>query len=170
MSATLLAAACLVDRASTTFECNTTDDCSEHTGRVCKGGFCVVPNCPGDCPDCDEEAKICNPNCSNTNDCDTVRCPTGWTCAITCLGANACSTITCETGSKCTVTCSGTDACETVDCDAACKCDLTCDVAGACNTPECPTTGNGANEMQCTADGTNTGLCSSTRAAGCTKC
>ena len=163
-------AACFVDRPSKDFECDSNADClSIGDDRVCKSGYCVVPNCPGDCPTCDEDQRICPVECTSADSCGSVTCPSGWTCTINCVGANACSNVFCQAGSTCTVTCTGTDACEDVDCDAACACDLDC-AAGACNTPDCPAVGNGANAVQCTVDGTDGANCDSSRASGCVKC
>jgi len=169
MSAALVAA-CLVDRPTEKYACSTTADCAGFSdNRVCKSNFCVIPSCPADCPMCDEDQKLCPVDCTSAAGCGSVTCPTGWTCTINCTGGNACNNITCEAGSHCAITCTGTDACETVDCSAACKCDLTC-ATGACNTPRCPVVGNGANQVECTTDGTNTASCDSAHAAGCTKC
>lgn len=163
-----LLGACFVHRASDAFQCTTQEDCI--TGRMCKEGYCVIPNCPSDCTMCDEDAKTCLVECTSTDTCGSVNCPSGWTCTINCTGANACASIDCNSGSRCIVTCTGTDACETLDCDAACKCDLSCSAADACNPPSCPVIGNGANAVRCTADGQTGSLCDSAHAVGCTKC
>lgn len=165
-----LLAACFVDRPSDSFKCSTNTDCAGYDdNRLCKSGFCVVPNCPSDCTDCDEELKTCTADCTSSESCGSVTCPSGWTCTITCTGGNACSNIDCLSGSKCTIACNGTDACETVDCSASCSCDLDCAIGDACNTPDCPVVGNGANQVQCTSDGTSTGACDSSP-SGCAKC
>jgi hypothetical protein len=169
MSATLIAA-CFVDRPSHTFECQTTADCARFDdNRQCRGGYCIVPNCPADCTECDEDARTCLVECSTGDSCGNVTCPSGWDCTINCIGTNACNDVDCLAGSKCTVTCAGSGACDAVDCRAACRCDLTC-AAGACDTPVCPTVGMGANQVRCTSDGTSAGTCDSSRASGCTKC
>ena len=165
-----LLAACFVERPSKTYECQTTADCAGFDdNRTCVSGYCVVSNCPGDCTSCDENAQTCVVECTSANSCGSVTCPAGWDCTINCVGGNACSDIDCFSGSRCAINCVGADACETVDCSSACKCDLNC-VAGACNTPDCPTVGNGANQVECTNDGTDTGMCDSAHASGCTKC
>jgi hypothetical protein len=166
-----LAAACFVERPSDSFKCETTADCVGYDdGRQCKSGFCVVPNCPTDCTECDEELKTCTAECTSADSCGAVNCPTGWTCTINCTGGNACSNINCVVGSNCTINCIGTDACETVDCSAACECDLNCVIGDACNMPQCPIVGNGGNQVNCTSDGTAAGACDSAHAAGCAKC
>ena len=170
MMGAALFAACFVDRPSEAYACKTDADCVGFTdGRQCKSNYCVIPNCPADCSSCDEADKLCTADCTSADSCGSVTCPSGWTCTINCTGGNACSDITCLSGSKCDVVCSGTDACENVNCTAACKCDLTCG-AGECGTPTCPQVGNGTNAVRCTTDGTNTGMCDSAHAAGCTKC
>jgi hypothetical protein len=169
LSAALIAA-CFVERPSETFECGTTADCAKFDDdRQCRGGYCVVPNCPPDCTECDEEARTCLVQCTTSESCGNVTCPSGWDCTINCAGGSACSDIQCLSGSKCSVTCSGVNGCDTIDCADACSCDVVC-AAGSCEVPDCPSVGQGANQVQCTTDGTTTSNCDSSHASGCTKC
>ncbi len=157
-------AACLVDRPSTSFQCQTQADCGD--GRVCTDGYCVVSSCPDDCTSCDEGAKTCQVNCTSADDCaGTIDCPSGWTCTISCIGGGACNDIRCGGGSRCDITCTGDNACDDITCDNACACDLTC-VGDACNSWSCPSVG--ANE--CSTDGTVDTPCDSSRMGSCAKC
>lgn len=166
-----LIVACMVDRPSESLTCSATTDCAGlDDRRVCTDGYCVIPNCPDDCTECDETARTCTVECNAADDCDaTITCPSGWNCTINCNGDGNCNDIACTGGSRCTINCNGPGACADIDCDSACQCDLTC-ASGACDSFTCPTRGNGGNQVRCTEDGTTATPCDSAHAASCAGC
>lgn len=162
--------ACTIDRPSATLECNVDVDCDRFDdNRICESGFCVVSNCPPNCTECDEAAGTCLVECTSDRTCGEVTCPAGWNCTINCVGADACNDVVCLDNSRCTITCSGDGACSDIRCADACQCDLTC-AGTACDLKDCPSHGNGANQVQCTVDGTSGTECDSARDSRCTQC
>jgi hypothetical protein len=166
-----LVVACMIDRPSDSLTCSTTDECAGFDGnRVCMGGYCIEQNCPDDCTTCDEANRTCIVECNAPGECDDIiTCPSGWSCTVNCNGGGTCNDITCSSNSRCAINCNGPDACSDIDCDSACQCDLTC-ASGACGSFACPSRGNGANQVQCTVDGTTATTCDSAHAASCAGC
>src|SRR6185503_11772735 len=110
------------------FQCDKQADCP--SGRVCTGGFCVVPGgtvdapkgdgpmtdgpptdtpngCPPQCTSCTTSSHTCKIDCAVTSCNGAVVCPAGWNCDVACSVANSCrSGVTCPPTGACNVTCS----------------------------------------------------------------
>jgi hypothetical protein len=162
--AAIVATSCSVSHRSGEFTCNSSADCvGEAAGRICSGGFCVVPGagidapmlhdapkitfdasipdadaCPAQCTSCDLGQMTCNIVCTNAsqNCANTVTCPAGFHCTIGCTPGNACKDVDCLDAASCNVTCSGSGSCRQVSCGPT-PCDVSCTGQSSCRGVAC---------------------------------
>ena len=159
--AAISAGSCAINHKSGEFECSKQSDCAN--GRVCTGGYCVVPGgtvdapkndgpitidgppidgsmnvCPAQCTSCNQGTHTCKIDCAATSCNGQVVCPPGWNCDVACSVANSCrSGVTCPpSGNSCNITCSGTGSCRSLECGTG-KCDVNCTGSMACRGVNC---------------------------------
>lgn len=158
--ASISAGSCSINHRSGEFECSKQSDCPD--GRVCTGGYCVVPggtvdapksdgpaidgtpgdgpmnNCPPQCTSCDQGSHTCKIDCAVTSCNSQVVCPTGWNCDVACTVSNSCrSGVKCPAGANsCNITCSGTGSCRSLECGTG-KCDVACTGSMSCRGVDC---------------------------------
>lgn len=158
----LTAASCSINHRSGEYECVSQADCKD--GRVCTGGYCIVPGgvgidapapgdgprpdgppdapqnvCPAQCSSCNTTAKTCKIDCAVTNctGSQPIVCPQGWSCEILCTTANSCRAgINCINAKDCNITCSGTQSCRTLVCGTG-PCDIECTGTSSCRGINC---------------------------------
>jgi hypothetical protein len=153
-----VAGSCSIDHRSDEYACVSQSQCS--SGRLCMGGFCIVPgaidapragdgphgtgadgsgsnDCPDQCSTCNVAQHTCTIDCETSSCTGTVTCPTGYNCDIKCDTQNSCRNgVTCDATQPCTVECSGSGACRTVTCGDG-PCDVTCSGAQSCHGVTC---------------------------------
>jgi hypothetical protein len=173
--------ACLVNKRSVDFACETDNDCD--LDRVCQDSHCVIgfrppidgpplpdtpdaPECPfvsggRRCTSCDLVAQTCQVDCSNGG-CGGMTCPVGFACTFICTKANACNSINCTDAASCDIQCSGNNACDGITCGAG-ACQVTCATMNACDNVTC---GTGACNVTCGA----TGSCGNVQCPDSCKC
>ena len=148
---------CSVSHPSDQYACVKSTDCMG--GRVCVGGFCIVPgtlvdaprgqdggrgsgtdagpSCPGQCTSCNIGQKTCVIDCQLTSCSNTVACPAGYKCDIKCDSDGACTHgVNCQSGASCQVECSAHNACRGVQCGTG-PCDVTCTGTSSCDDVQC---------------------------------
>jgi hypothetical protein len=150
-------------------ECSGSDDCDG--AGVCEGCDMTPTapggSCPGACTSCN--GNVCNIQCTDSQPCTVVSCPSGFDCNVTCTGTNACRNagINCS-NYTCNVSCSGSEACKdaTITCGSG-ACHLACvGSSGVCGDTDLNC---GAELCTCTTDSGSPKLnCGSS--CGCVPC